>query len=211
MSNRNTLTAARRETIRDAAKRLFSDQGLARTSVRDIAREAGYTTGALYFHYRSKEDLYADILKASLAHLFARVLGAASVDREPLASLGAAFRAFVDFYDEHPRDLDLSLYLMQGTRPMGLTVALDRELTASLKDTLELFRARLSDLGVAPRDLDTEVGMLLADMTGVLVTAHTGRLRVVGTDLARVVDRQVDHLRTTRGSSPGGASATRRR
>jgi AcrR family transcriptional regulator len=196
MLNKTTLTAARRETIRDAAKRLFSEHGLARTSVRDISREAGYTTGALYFHYRSKEDLYADILKASLAQLFARVLDAAGAHGDPLASLGAAFRAFVDFYDEHPRDLDLSLYLMQGTRPLGLTAALDRELNASLMDTLEVFRARLSDLGVGPKDLDTEVGLLLADMIGVLVTAHTGRLRVVGTDLARVVDRQVAHLET---------------
>ena len=194
MSNKTITAVARREAIRSAAKRLCAEHGLARTSVRDISREAGYTTGALYFHYRSKEDLYADILKASLASLFARVLDAASVDTAPLASLGAAFRAFVAFYDEHPRDLDLSLYLLQGTRPVGLNAALDRELNASLMDTLEIFRARLSDLGIVPKELDAEVGLLIAGMIGVLVAAHTGRLRVVGTDLASVVDRQVDHL-----------------
>jgi len=194
MSNKTITATARREAIRGAAKRLFSEHGLARTSVRDISREAGYTTGALYFHYRSKEDLYADILKASLEQLFARVLDAAGAVTDPLESLGAAFRAFIDFYDEHPRDLDLSLYLMQGTRPLGLTAALDRQLNAALMDTLEIFRARLSDLGVGPKEMDTEVGLLLAELIGVLVVAHTGRLRVVGTDLQRVVDRQVAHL-----------------
>ena len=185
---------AKREAIRTAAKRLFSEFGLARTSVRDISREAGYTTGALYFHYRSKEDLYADILKASLAALFARVLQAASVDPSPRASLCAAFRAFVAFYDDNPRDLDLSLYLMQGTRPRGLTEALDRELNAAVMDTFDIFRARLADLGVPPAALDTEVGVILGDMVGALIAAHTGRLRVIGTDLERVIDRHVAYL-----------------
>ncbi len=185
---------AKRDLIRRAAKRLFSEHGLARTSVRDISREAGYTTGALYFHYRSKEDLYADILRESLSALYGRIEAAVKSKRKPITALCAAYRAFVAFYDEHPRDFELSLYLMQGARRVGLNATLDGELNALLLDTLALFRDRLVDLKVAARQLDAEVGVIFDEMVGALVASHTGRLLVIGTDLAQVVDRHVANL-----------------
>jgi len=47
---------AKREILR-AAMKLFSERGLAATSIRDIAGESGYTNPALYKHFASKEDL----------------------------------------------------------------------------------------------------------------------------------------------------------
>src|SRR5215467_3206324 len=40
-----------------AAMKLFADRGLNGTSIRDIARESGYTNPALYKHFASKEEL----------------------------------------------------------------------------------------------------------------------------------------------------------
>ena len=47
-----------RTQILDAALRLFSEKGFARTSVRDIARAAGITDAAIYYHFASKRDLF---------------------------------------------------------------------------------------------------------------------------------------------------------
>lgn len=47
-----------RKQILDAALRLFSEKGFARTSVRDIARGAGITDAAIYYHFSSKRDLF---------------------------------------------------------------------------------------------------------------------------------------------------------
>src|SRR5215468_3433335 len=49
------LTA--RARIRDAAVRLFAERGIAATTVRDIAKEAGVSAGLLRHHFGSKEDL----------------------------------------------------------------------------------------------------------------------------------------------------------
>ncbi|MEV6966169.1 TetR family transcriptional regulator [Hamadaea sp. NPDC051192] len=49
------LTA--RARIRDAAIRLFADRGIAGASVRDIAQEAGVSSGLLRHHFGSKEAL----------------------------------------------------------------------------------------------------------------------------------------------------------
>lgn len=43
--------------ILTAARALFLERGYARTTMRDIARSLGITQGALYYHYRSKEEL----------------------------------------------------------------------------------------------------------------------------------------------------------
>ena len=47
-----------RKQILDASLRLFSEKGYARTSVRDIARGAGITDAAIYYHFSSKRDLF---------------------------------------------------------------------------------------------------------------------------------------------------------
>jgi len=46
-----------RQQILDASLRLFSERGFARTTVRDIARQAGITDAAIYYHFQSKRDL----------------------------------------------------------------------------------------------------------------------------------------------------------
>lgn len=46
-----------RERILDAAQRLFAAQGYARTSLREIAGEMGFTKAALYYHFASKEEI----------------------------------------------------------------------------------------------------------------------------------------------------------
>ncbi len=47
-----------RKQILDASLRLFSEKGFARTSVRDIARAAGITDAAIYYHFPSKRELF---------------------------------------------------------------------------------------------------------------------------------------------------------
>ncbi len=52
-----------RKQILDAALRLFSEKGFARTSVRDIAQVAGITDAAIYYHFASKRDLFEALIE----------------------------------------------------------------------------------------------------------------------------------------------------
>ena len=51
--------AATREQLLDAAERVFRDRGVTRTSLAEIAAEAGVTRGAVYWHFRDKAELFA--------------------------------------------------------------------------------------------------------------------------------------------------------
>jgi AcrR family transcriptional regulator len=50
--------ARTRADLIDAAERRFIGRGFHATSVADVAAEAGYTTGAVYSNFASKEDLF---------------------------------------------------------------------------------------------------------------------------------------------------------
>ncbi|HBS42572.1 MAG TPA: TetR family transcriptional regulator [Oceanospirillales bacterium] len=47
-----------RETIIEAAETVFHRKGVSATSLNDIAREAGFTRGAVYWHFRNKHDIF---------------------------------------------------------------------------------------------------------------------------------------------------------
>lgn len=49
---------ATRHKLLDAAEQLFLAQGVSRTSLQDIARRAGATRGAVYWHFKDKADLF---------------------------------------------------------------------------------------------------------------------------------------------------------
>jgi TetR/AcrR family acrAB operon transcriptional repressor len=47
-----------RDKLLDAAEHLFQAQGVSQTSLQDIARRAGATRGAVYWHFKDKADLF---------------------------------------------------------------------------------------------------------------------------------------------------------
>lgn len=57
--------AATRDSLLDAAEHVFFEKGYSRATLEDIARHAGVTRGALYWHFRDK----ADVLQAMLARV----------------------------------------------------------------------------------------------------------------------------------------------
>ena len=50
--------AETRNAIIDAAERVFSERGVSHTSLEDIAKAAGVTRGAIYWHFRNKSELF---------------------------------------------------------------------------------------------------------------------------------------------------------
>ncbi|MFE0427048.1 TetR/AcrR family transcriptional regulator, partial [Streptomyces sp. NPDC058953] len=62
-------TRPTRERIVDAAEHLLRSTGLARTTTKEIAREAGCSEAALYKHYRSKEEIFVRVFRDRLPRL----------------------------------------------------------------------------------------------------------------------------------------------
>ncbi|MFG6666323.1 TetR family transcriptional regulator [Halomonas sp. HNIBRBA4712] len=55
--------AATREALLNAAEEVFFDKGVARTSLEQVARHAGVTRGAVYWHFKNKGDLFMALVE----------------------------------------------------------------------------------------------------------------------------------------------------
>jgi AcrR family transcriptional regulator len=172
-------------------------------SLRTIAAESGYTPAALYFHFDSKEALYAELLARSLAVLKDCVDQAIARARTPAARLQAAALAFFDFYAENPRDLDLGFYLFRGgIRPHGVGRERDDALNAALAASLMPIADAAIELGASRSDAKLLMADTLAHAAGVLLLLHTHRIRLFEakprTLMERYVNDQIEQLGRSR-------------
>src|SRR3954470_15653185 len=62
-------TADARESILDVAERQFAQNGVAGTTVRAITAEAGVNVAAVNYYFRSKDDLYREVVGRRLGPL----------------------------------------------------------------------------------------------------------------------------------------------
>lgn len=195
-TRKRVMTDARRALVLDAARAAFFELGMEKTSIREIARRAGYTPGALYSYFASKEAVYGALLSESLNRLNEEVTAAhtATGGEAPGLTVRSTASAFFDFYRRNPRDLDLGFYLFQGMQPRGLTPALNESLNARLRDSLRPAQDALQAMGMSePRAL-AEITALFAHAVGLLVLSHTGRIRMFQQDSQALFNAYLDQL-----------------
>jgi AcrR family transcriptional regulator len=84
------------EAIRAAAFAQFAERGYPVVTVRDIMKACGLTQGALYNHFKSKDELLHDIIASTQAEL-ERICqqAVAGAGGDPRAKLAAFVRAYV--------------------------------------------------------------------------------------------------------------------
>jgi AcrR family transcriptional regulator len=188
---RQAVTQLKRSLILDAARAVFEADGLEGASLRSIAKAAGYTPAALYFHFPSKEAVYAALLADSLERL--RAVTEAAAVGEPAAAFRAAGLAFFTFYAENPGDLDLGFYLFRGgMKPHGLGRDFDAGLNEALAATLAPMGRAARELGADEATARRLVAEFFAYAVGVLLLVHTRRIRMFGQDPRAMIERHLD-------------------
>ena len=82
------------------ARSLFAERGYAGTSTEEVVQHAGVTRGALYHHFRDKNDLFEAVFVEIQDEARARIRGAAESREAPWER----FRAGFDEYLNHSMD-----------------------------------------------------------------------------------------------------------
>ena len=192
-SRKRASTAEKRAAILAAARTVFETEGLEGASLRGIAAKAGYTPAALYFHFESKEALYGELLHETLANCRATVTAAVDGVDDPVARARAAAMAVFGYYADNPRDLDLGFYLFRGGMTAeGLGPDRDRALNDAFAATLEPITLALEDLGVPHEEARVLTIDAFGHAAGLLLLAHTGRIRMFGVAPAALMERYLD-------------------
>jgi TetR/AcrR family fatty acid metabolism transcriptional regulator len=159
----------RRRQILDAAARVFAERGYHRTTVRDVAREAGIADGTIYLYFTSKQELLLALI-AQLGRVAERQADMAEHAGMDVRSFSRTYmtRRFADVREVHrlfaavlPEILaDAELREGFSERVAEAYAAADAELGR---------RARLGELGSLDPELLTRVAA--ATVLGLLLFA----------------------------------------
>jgi len=164
------------------AEAVFSEHGLEGTSLRAIAKAAGYTAPAIYTYYRTKEELYGEIIGRSLDDLLERIASAAACG-DPVGALRSALFAYYAYYRDNPHQLDLGLYLFAGAKPAGVTPEIDRDLNRRFKSIVDRIAAFHRDAwGTDVAASTAAASGAVVHAIGLVIMGATKRLRLLHQD-----------------------------
>ncbi|MFH8578145.1 TetR/AcrR family transcriptional regulator [Streptomyces zaomyceticus] len=106
MDSSSTRRQATRAKLYEAAVTLIAEQGFSATTVDEIAERAGVAKGTVYYNFKSKTELFEELLRHGVALLAASLRSAAEETAERGGSrvdaLDAMIRAGLVFIDRYP-------------------------------------------------------------------------------------------------------------
>ena len=117
MEERTTATL---EKIQEAARAEFLDKGFQGTSLRQIVKNAGVTTGAFYGYFSSKEALFNALVEPHATALMgkfmeAQISFAELPEEQQLEHMGVESGPYPDWMGQHREPVKLLLTRAEGT------------------------------------------------------------------------------------------------
>jgi AcrR family transcriptional regulator len=95
-----------RQKLYEAAVTLIAEQGFSATTVDEIAERAGVAKGTVYYNFKSKADLFEELLRHGVRLLTASLQAAADATEERggsrVEALDGMIRAGLGFIDRYP-------------------------------------------------------------------------------------------------------------
>jgi len=88
----------RKRQIRDAALKVFLEQGYQRTRIQDITAAAGISTGTFYIYYRDKRDLFMDAIDELIKNFVAELEDAAAREGDFLKAAVTISQFYIENY-----------------------------------------------------------------------------------------------------------------
>ena len=93
-----------RQQIIEAARQVFHERGVSRTSLEQIAKAAGVSRGAVYWHFANKAEVFFAMQEHASVPLLTRLDGLLLAEglADPLEGIEQALNAFFQTLQHHP-------------------------------------------------------------------------------------------------------------
>jgi len=108
-----------REKILETARMLFPKYGYNGISIREIASKAKLTTGAIYFHFKNKKDIYKTICLEAIEILISSFREGINKKQTPNQKLISTFDSYLQFFDEHRDYYNILMEVKSDYESMG--------------------------------------------------------------------------------------------
>ncbi len=193
----------RKREILDAALQCFAGKGFAATTMADIRERAGASTGSIYHHFKSKEQLAAELYLEGVRRAQQHGLEALLHEHNAEQGVRALVNAYLDWVRDNPRFAAFLYAMQQADFVQAVEADLERIQREGVEGAAEWFRARM---------LRGELPNLPADVVRAILygpAAHFARqwtaaqadvdLETAKRHLATAAWRALDGLRSTPG------------
>lgn len=163
-----------RARLLDQAVRRFAADGFRRTSVADVARDAGVTPAAAYAYFTGKETLFQAAVDADAHALIVeatRLLGSVA------NSWARVVDTVIGLLDGHP----LARRVLEGHEPEVIGRLLDLPALLDLRSQMAEELAAGQEAGTIRRDIDAKVvaaGLETLVLTLIIATLQAGEVDV---------------------------------
>ena len=150
--------AATRDSILDAAEKLFVEQGVSRTTLQHIATAAGVTRGAIYWHFDDKGALFNAMMERAILPLEAEMQVLDQVESDdPLVDLRNHMLAVLDRTVNDPgarRVFEIATLKVEFVGEMDAVRQRRQDNLANWKSRAERRIRLAADKGLIARDID---------------------------------------------------------
>ena len=157
--------AETRARLLESATAVFAEKGMARGSIDDVAEHAGFTKGAFYANFASKEELFLALLDEHFADVLERVDRAISGDDDLLDQAREGAASFMRFIAADPDwerlFFDFSAHAMRNEGFRAELVDRRRALRAGIATLLQ---RRVDQLGIEPPVPVPDIAMMVFAM-----------------------------------------------
>lgn len=185
-------TESRRRAIAEAVWDVIGREGLPAVSVRNVAREAGLSTGSLRHVFGTQAELLAFAMRA-LGERLGQRLAALPPAATPLEAAEAVLGQIVPLDDERQREAEVWFAFVAGARVEPELRELGEQADALLR---ELVRRAIAPLEPADPELAVEAAYALVD--GLTLHAVLCRGRPTPATMRRVVRAHLEELAAAR-------------
>jgi AcrR family transcriptional regulator len=195
LSRAGNVTKFKRQHILSAARRVFDAKGMAGLNMRAIAEEAGYSLGAAYSYFRTKEEIEAELLAGILGELTRQIKTASS---QRAANDGnQPFSVFTAYFRDRPEARKLLLLTLGalGEKSPDIPATTQKELNSRLLTLMGLMANGLHQATrtSAPRAQE-ETTDFIAYLLGLLLLENSDRLQLLNQDSQEMVDRYGERM-----------------
>lgn len=150
LTRRQKQAETRKSLLRSAAK-VFCRHGLEGASVDEVAQEAGYTKGAFYANFKSKEELFLVMLDEKFAAEIERLDQVLAGERQPGDEARDAAQDFISFIQTDPEWPKLYFeFAAYATRNDGFRQELLTRQRALRHRIVEIYRRWSADFPAEP-------------------------------------------------------------
>ncbi|GAA5315420.1 MAG: TetR/AcrR family transcriptional regulator [Candidatus Pelagadaptatus aseana] len=193
MATNEQRRAVTRAKLIEAARQHFAAKGYDETHTGEILKHAGVSRGAMYHHFKSKQELFEAVFIAESDKAIAEASDAAGRDASPFNNLIAASLAWLQVVR---RAEVASILLEQGPQVLGWQRARSLEAESSLGLMVKGLQAAVAKGEVSVPSIEMAARLINAILAESALTALYDEPAVSVSDQEQAVRQLIEGIRT---------------